>query len=320
VRDPNDAAARGASILDRRIIAKDFDWEKWLPPEQKVKVRPASDFGQEVIDGFLGESIHQGAYWPWDKANDLGLRFRQQEVTVYAGINGHRKSTIAGQIALHLMRYDEPCLITSLEMPPVKTLHRMAKQSAGTDKPSLRYLQAWNQWTEGRLWIYDWLGFCEPRQVLAVSYFAAHELGVRHIFLDSLMKIVAAVDDYTAQKRFVADLNTLAMTEKCHVHLIAHARKGRDEADVIDKFDVKGAGEIIDQADNAILVQKNLREKDVEGSPVDQFVTVSKQRDGVFEGTMGLWFNPAAMTFGEKPGGHWPPIIPTVQRQPGEDA
>ena len=141
---------------------------------------------------------------------------------------------------------------------------------------------------------------------MAVGRYAASELGIKHVFIDSLMKVVGAVDDYTEQKRFVGDLAAFAMAFDCHVHLVAHARKGRDETDPLDKFDVKGAGEIVDQAHNAVLVQKNLRAKDA--GEVDQFVTVAKQRDGAFEGTMGFWFNADALTLGEKPGGRWPAI------------
>lgn len=320
MRDPNEKADRGAAALDRRIIPDNFDWRAYDVAPERTKVLPASAFEAQLIERFLGEARYEGALWPWNKANDKGLRFRRQELTVYAGINGHRKSMIAGQIALRLMQQDEPCLMASFEMPPAKTLDRMVRQSAGTSKPSLRYIKSWTHWTNDRMWLYDHLGFCEPRRVLAVARYAAAELRVRHIFIDSLMKVVAAVDDYTGQKQFVASLNALAMTYDCHVHLIAHARKGRDEKARLDKFDVKGAGEIIDQADNAVLVQKNLEEHPKVLGDYDQFVTVAKQRDGVYEGTFGLWFNTDALTFGEKSGGHWEPIIPPEElRQPGSD-
>lgn len=288
-----------------QLIPDQFDWQAYDEAPERSKVRPASEYRDELIARLFGDAKHQGAYWPWDKANDKGLRFRSQEVTVYAGINGHRKSTLAGQIALSLMRQDERCLIASFEMAVPHTLERMVRQSAATLNPSLRYTDAWRDWTDGRLWMYDHLGACEPRRVLAVARYAAKELGVRHVFIDSLMKVVANVDDYNGQKRFVGDLCALAMGFDCHVHLVAHARKGRDEADALDKFDVKGAGEIIDQVDNAILVQKNMRAKEGDS---DMFVTVAKQRSGAFEGTLAMWFNAEALTIGEKPGGRWTAI------------
>jgi twinkle protein len=306
MRDGNVLADKGAAALDRRIIPENFDWREYDVAPERTKVLPASSFAAALVEQLLGDKRQAGVLWPWDKANDLGLRFRPQEVTVLAGINGHRKSLVAGQIALHLMRQGERCLIASFEMAPHKTLERMVRQAAGSGEPSLRYVRAWAAWSDGRLWLYDHLGQCDARRVLAVARYACTELAVRHVFIDSLMKVTRSVDDYNEQKRFVADLCALALACDAHVYLVAHARKGRQEEDALDKFDIKGAGEIIDQAHNAVLIQKNLKSKDA--GDCDQFVTVAKQRDGAFEGTLGLWFDPAALTLGERPGGRWPHI------------
>jgi twinkle protein len=138
-----------------------------------------------------------------------------------------------------------------------------------------------------------------------VARYAAHELGVKHILIDSLMKVVSAPDDYAEQKKFVGDLGAVALAEKCHVHLVAHARKGRDEREGIDKWSVKGASEITDQADNVLLVSKKAEPE--EGQP-DQWLEVAKQRDGAFEGTFGLFFNADSLAFGESPDGRWPMV------------
>ena len=103
----------------------------------------------------------------------------------------------------------------------------------------------------------------------------------------------------------ILELGALALANACHVHLVAHARKGRVESDAIDKWDVKGAGEITDQADNLVLVSVNAKPQEGE---FDQFLKMAKQRDGAFNGTLGLYFNPEALTFGEKPAGRWPMI------------
>lgn len=303
--DSNVRALRGAQSLDARIIPDDFDWKRYDVAPEQHKVRPASEYEQAVIDEFYGEGDGQGAYWPWDKCTNKGMRFRPCEVSVFAGINGHRKSMLTSQIALHLMRQDEPVLVMSFEMRVVKTLSRMLRQSAGCAEPSLAYLKAWHRWSGGRLWCYDHLGTCGPRQTIAVARYATHELGVKHVLIDSLMKVVSAPDDYAEQKKFVGDLGALALAEKCHVHLVAHARKGKDERDGIGKWDVKGAGEITDQADNVLLVSKKIEPE--EGQP-DQWLEVAKQRDGAFEGTFGLYFNADALSFGESPGGRWPMI------------
>ena len=242
MRDPNVLADKGAAVIVRRIIPADFDWREYDVAPERTKVLPASSFEAALVEQLVGDKRHAGAYWPWDKANDLGLRFRPQEVTVYAGINGHRKSLIVGQIALHLMRQDERCLVASFEMAPHKTLERMVRQAAGGDWPSLRYVKAWSGWSDGRLWLYDHLGQCDARRVLAVARYAVQELAVRHVFIDSMMKVTRSVDDYNEQKQLLAQLCAFAMASSAHVHLVAHARKGKSEDDALEKFDIQGAG------------------------------------------------------------------------------
>lgn len=301
---------KGREVLDRRILTDaEFDWREYDVIEERVKVRPGADFVDEVIARYNGKVVTLGGdRWPWDKAEEKGLRFRPGEITIYAGINGHRKSMLTSQIALQLMKDGVPVLMQSFEMRPTSQVERMLRQSAG-GIPSDRYGLYWKSWSTGRLWIYDHFGSCTPRQSLAVSRYAVSELGVRHVFVDSLMKVVDKADDYNAQKSFVGGLCSLAMAHNVHVHLVCHARKGKDERAGIEKWDVKGAGEITDQADNVVLVNKS--EPKEEGG-ANQWLEIAKQRNGEWEGKLALWFHDQALSFAEKPsaGNRWPGINP----------
>lgn len=297
-----------------QLIADNFNWQDFDVAPERTKVVQASTLADEVINLFYGPDEAKGEYLPWDKATNHGLRIRSREVTVYAGINGHYKSTVSSQIALHLLRQDQKAMIASFEMRPAQTMQRMSRQAGGCAEPGIAFLRKFHQWTDDRLWIYDYLGNCEPRKILAVCRYAAGELGIKHIFIDSLMKVVAGTDDYTAQKQFIGDLQTIALGLDIHIHIVAHARKSAAETDHIDKFSVKGASEIGDQTDNLVLVQRNkLKEKakdkgDADDGKPDVFYTVAKQRNGAYEGVLGFWFNQDSMTFVEKPSGSWPRI------------
>ena len=304
-----------------RVIPDDFPWQEYDELPERSKVKRASACVEEVIDAFYGPNESKGAYLPWDKAQDK-FRVRRREVTLLAGINGHYKSTLASQIALGLMRQGESVLACSFEMRPAATMQRMTKQAAATDEPAIPYIRKFHRWTDDRLWIYDHFGTCEPSKAVAVSQYAARDLGVKHVVIDSLMKCVRGQDDYTGQKVFVGDLCTLALAYDLHVHLVAHARKGQSETDALDKFDIKGAGEISDQVDNVIIVQRNKRKErarekgEADDSP-DLFFNICKQRHGAFEGTLGLWFDEKSGAFVERQDGRAAAL--TFQREPGED-
>lgn len=300
------AVKRGEEYLDRRIIPADFDWRAYDTTDERHKVKAASEYLPQVLSAFEGADEAVGAFWPWDKVNDRGMRFRAGEVTIYAGINGNRKSMLTTQIALQIMRQKHPVLIASFEMAPRMTLKRLTCQAAGARLPSIDYIERLSAWTDGRLWLYDHLGACAPRQMLAVARYAATELGVKHVFIDSLMKVVKGTDDYSAQKDFVASLCAFALAHEAHVHLVAHARKGRDISAGIDKWDVRGAGEITDQADNVCLVNKV---EDAKPGEPNQWLDIAKQRNGEFEGKVGLYFDSASLSFAEQPGKRWPGIL-----------
>lgn len=304
-----------------RLIDDNIDWQAYEEEPERAKVISPKALAQEVIDAFYGDAEKAGDLLPWDKAQER-FRLRSREVTVWAGINGHRKSMITSQIALGLMRQGKKVLIASLEMRPAQTMQRMTRQAAATECPSIPYIRAFHRWTDGKLWIYDHLGHCEPSRILAVCRYAARELGCEHLVIDSMMKIVAGTDDYTGQKVFVGDLCALALAHGVHVHLVAHAKKAESERDALNKFSVKGASEIGDQVDNLVLVQKNLRKAEkiaagVECDEHDQFLTVAKQRNGEYEGTMGLFFDSGSLGFVEREGGKPTPLV--IQREPGED-
>ncbi len=306
-----------------KVIPEEFEWEAWDEAPEVGKVMHASAVVDEVIDAFYGPNEDRGAYLPWNKAMDK-LRLRKREVTVYAGINGHGKSGVACQIALGLARQAERSLLCSFEMRSAQTMQRMTRQAAADDEPSIPYIRAFHRWTDDRIWLYDHFGACDPRRVLAVCRYAARELGVRHVFVDPLMKVVRDTDDYTGQKVFVGDLCSLALGFDVHVHLVAHAKKGQSELDDIDKFDVKGAGEITDQADNVVLIQRNKKKeakvaKGVEDHSPDVWFTVAKQRHGDYEGTLGFWFDRKAGALAETPAARVAPLnLPLPAREPGE--
>jgi twinkle protein len=289
-----------------------FDWQKFNVQSELSKVVPMSTNPKKIVDTFYGQQEQVGTLLPWRSAIQHDLRIRKGEVSVYAGVNGNWKSMVTSQIALHLMNRSEKVMIASFEMLPEKTMKRMVRQAADTDQPAIPWMHRFLRWTDGRGLLYSHYGRCNPKKVLAVCRYAATECGVQHMFIDSLMKVIDAVDDYSGQKLFVEDLCTIAQDTGMHIHLVAHARKGADETDRIDKFSIKGASEIGDQADNLFLCQRNIRKERRAGNPKhveedrdvpDFFYTVSKQRDGEFQGTLGLFWNKKSLCVVDNPNG-----------------
>lgn len=247
---------------------------------------------------------------PWSKTHTI-VRLRPGEVSIVAGVNGTGKSELLGMIFLWLASSSR-VTIASLEMKPEATLERMVRQAAGTDRPTDRFFDAFVKWGTDRVWIYDQQDTLPPDRILAMVHFSAVNLQCKHISIDSLMMCGMAPDDYPAQKNFMGRLIMAAKRYDIHISLVHHMRKGEREEHIPDKFSVKGAGELVDMADNLFIIHRNKRKErmedqgeDVEGMP-DTIMRVAKQRHGEWEGDVLLWHDRPSKQFIAKEGSLMP--------------
>lgn len=299
------------------LTADDIDFSKYeKETDAQQKVKEAKDYVQELIDKIKSPQRPNHRYMPWVKTYGL-FQFRPGEVTVWGGANGNGKSMVTGFVALGLLAQGEKCCIASFEMKPIRTLERMARQFsgnnphdpafAGSPEATESLLDLYSQfkdWTENRLWLYDQQGTVTASQVCAVARYCAKELGVTQMFIDSLMKCVQGEDDYNGQKSFVDELTAIARDHAIHIHLVHHIKKPASEESKPGKYDFKGTGAITDQVDNVIAVWRNKpKERKLdEGRPVEEgepdcLLICDKQRNGEWEGQIGLWFDKSSQQY-----------------------
>jgi twinkle protein len=296
-----------------------IDFEQYLKlTEAHMKVKDASVFIDELKEDLANPVVIKKVGMPWSKTiNEFD--FRSGEVTLYAGTNGSGKSLITGQIALGLIKQDQKVCIMSFEMKPKRTILRMTRQFSGTDldNPILKnkleinnqYLERLKTFSTGKLWLYDQQGTTNSGQVIAVARYCAVELGITHIFVDSLMKCVRGEDDYNAQKAFVDELTALARDHNVHIHLIHHIRKLSSEEVKPNKNDIKGTGAIADQVDNVLLMFRNkakerkIRNNETVENLPDAMLMCEKQRNGEVEDWYNLYYHKDSQQFIEDENG-----------------
>ena len=308
--------ARKARILKSEVI----DVEKYLHAEDvTIRVKRATEWSASIKESYLNSKNDTKIVLPWTKTHG-SFAFRDGEVTVYAGGNGGGKSLITGQIALHLIRQKQKVCIASFEMKPEKTLERMVRQFSGEyiDEPLAGDLTHYYDNLFGRfdaylgdnMYLYDQQGTTSTDKVIAMSRYCAMELGVKHIFIDSLMKCVKGEDDFNGQKNFVDELTALARDHNIHIHLVHHIRKLVSEEQQPNKHDLKGSGSISDQVDNVFLVWRNKKKENMRnrGEQVDEtqpdtFLMCEKQRNGEAQDWYYLYYHNSSQQFLDTLGG-----------------
>ena len=271
--------------------------------EAEQAVKSASEFRTQLHDKVLGKYTETGAKLPWAYTHDK-FRLRPGEVTLWFGVNGHKKSMVTGFVAVDLMGQGHKVAIASLEMAPAATLGRMMPQAHGTHCYKPEQVDDFIDWCDSRLWVYDRRGAVKVEAILGAIYYSAEQLGVTHFFIDSLMKCVKGEDDYNAQKDFVDSLCAAAIELKIHIHLIHHSKKLSDPKAMPGKSDAKGSGSITDQVDNAVVVFQVPEDGKKLDEP-DHCLVFTKQRNATtgWEGKLATWFDRDSLQFlgkGEK--------------------
>lgn len=299
-----------------QLIPDHIDFSLYLhETDDKVFVKPASTWTQQLIDRVRNPDKTKRVFLPWSCDT---FNIRPGEVTLWAGQNGHGKTQVASQLALSLMGQGQKVCIASFEMKPATTMQRLSRMYAQTNPFSPEYQEAegvealvylyteFGQWTDGRLWLYDQQGTVDAERVIGMARYCAKELGVGHVFIDSLMKCVRGEDDYNGQKEFVDELTALARDNQIHIHLIHHIRKPANESHVPDKYDNKGSGAITDLVDNVMMVWRNKAKEDdqkakgrmsAKAAEHDGAILCRKQRNGEAEPTVRLWFDADSQQF-----------------------
>ena len=296
-KDANEYLLSGADGSDF------WDCIKASKPQDPEELRQASDFIDRVKALFYpAHGDERDPVLRLDRDVEW-FEFRTGELTVWTGYNGHGKSLMLSQILLGLMQQGERVVVFSGEMTPERQLKRVAKQAAGLDRPTMGYLDALGRWLHDKMWLFNVVGSASIERLLTVFLYASKRYGTRHFVIDSLMMTDVPEDGagaMTAQKEAVRKLCDFAKRNSCHIHLVAHPRKGVDESKGPGKLDVAGSSKITDGADNVFTVWSARRDESKETDPdePDARLELQKQRNGDMQHySLKLWFNKSAQQF-----------------------
>ena len=286
------------SIVDGldKLAIPNIDFEKYYKSHDSDnnKVKRVIDFYDDMENFVENGHIVIGAKLPFPSTHD-NFRFRDGEVTLWTGYNGHKKSMVLGFVANEFLAQEQKVCIASFEMKPISTIERMARQHTKAATADYNVFADYLGFAKDNLFLFDQQGGLTPDRLLGVIYYCAEQLGVKHFVIDSLMRVVAGEDKYNEQKDFVVKLCEVAIKTNIHIHLVHHTKKGK-ENEPSGRYDAKGSGAISDNVHNSLIVWSN---KDKQLNLPDVILKCDKQRQGAWEGNIALDFSSSDMTFTE---------------------
>jgi twinkle protein len=237
------------------------------------------------------------------------FHLRWNEWTAITGQNGAGKSQVLGFLTVYLRKLGYVSTVASMEVPVVQTLEFYIAQATGKQLPPRSEAEAALDWLAGGLWFFDFVGEASLDEMLAAFRYAYRRYGCRFFIIDSWMKLKGIKsDDYEAQGLACNMFSDFVRDCDVHLFVVAHPRKLKNEIERVGKMDVKGSGELTDQAHNVIVTSRNkAKEANIEKQikfhedeakitatkrkTPDAWLSVVKQKNDLGdEPTIDLWF------------------------------
>ena len=272
-----------SAVLNKVLMGEtEIEWDRYILDEDDI----ARFVDPRTLVSKISDVLHQrgaraGVALPWAGMQDR-VRIRRGELSVWAGINFHGKTTMLKQIVLHMVRSGEKVCMASLEELPEVTMAGIARMAVpdtdireNSDEPD-----GWLSYVcgelSGRFWLYNQTKMIDPQRVLALIGYCAQELGCTMFVLDSLMRTALPQDDYEGQRVFCNSLDNYARALNIHIALVHHIVKV-DESEVPGRHSIRGSGAIIDNCSQSFIVWRNTNEDKREEDP-DGLLVVAKNR------------------------------------------
>lgn len=229
--------------------------------------------------------ISSGLTLPWAQADEY-VRFMPRKVTVWSGPTFSGKTAFLRQLMLHAIANRHRVLFVSLEEEPEDVWREFMCMAALSRSPTPKQ-RDWclDTWDES-LYVFDSTEMIEPTLLMGIVRFAAERYKLTHIVIDSLMRLNLRIDDYEGQREMGNMLGRLARLSGAHIHLVAHPRKTASSRQPMDLYDIRGAQDIVAQADMVISLERMFDQE------YDSKLTIWKQRGDVnWIGALKLYYD-----------------------------
>jgi twinkle protein len=226
--------------------------------------------------------------------------WKEEELTVVVGRNGEGKTTFMSQVIAHCLEKKVKTFLYSGEMSDNKIQSWLYRQLIGNHSEYLydvqtKYkikteinadaLRKIKEWHRDTLYLFDRNATDVAKDMnsfFELMELAAKRYSVKLFIIDNLMsKLEERADSLNSdQANFVQRCKDFVINNKCHLVLLVHPNKGKEEIKAgvnpnIEKTDISGTNNIANKADNIISIERNWNEE----REYDAVITSLKDRE-----------------------------------------
>lgn len=272
-----------------QVTRQDHDWLMDLGRQagDSRVMTSRSPVAQGLIQQFRPPHS-EGLTLPWPEASEC-VRFQPGKLTVWSGPTFSGKTALLRHLALHELAHRQKALFCSFEDPPEDTWRELICTASLTRHPTPKQIE-WclDVWDE-RMFVFDSDEMIDPTLLCGIIRYVCDTYGITHVVIDSLMRLALRIDDYDGQREMGNMLGRLARLCQAHLHLVVHPRKTSNSRMDMDLYDIRGAQDIVAQADLVATLERKHDE------PYDTLLTIWKQRGDInWIGRVQLWYHKAS--------------------------
>lgn len=249
----NDRMAERMAKLELRRDDRDYLSALGSLESKSLLVSPSAIIGR--VKAAMREP-QRGLWLPWHSESASISRFMPGRWSLWSGPTGSGKTQLLRTLMLHALSRRLGVLFISLEEEPEVVLKEFMCAAACRRDLNDTFMDWCVADWEHRLYIFEHSGYVLPNVALGAAAYAADELGVKHVVIDSRMRLKIRKDDLDAEGEIAATIARIVKQKKIHLHLVVHPRKTLNSQEMMDLYDVQGAQELVANADNVITLQR----------------------------------------------------------------
>ncbi|XP_011877477.1 PREDICTED: twinkle protein, mitochondrial [Vollenhovia emeryi] len=289
---PRLAADRGYDLKNILTNAQPI-WHK--------SITTFDDLRQDVLCDLQNIDKVQGVKWKrYPTLNRILKGHRRGEFTILTGPTGSGKTTFMSEYSLDLAMQGVNTLWGSFEIRNARLARTMLQQMAEVSLENNldefdTYADAFNKLP---IYFMTFHGQQNIKVVMDAVEHATYVHDIAHVIIDNMQFMMGMSDELTdrfwKQDKIIAEFRNFSTKYNCHVTLVIHPRKERDEE--LTTLSIFGSAKASQEADNVLIIQDK-RLTNIKGK---KYLQVAKNRYSGDLGIMVLEFDKTKLSYAQK--------------------
>ncbi|KAG5671648.1 hypothetical protein PVAND_001839 [Polypedilum vanderplanki] len=264
---------------------------------------------QDVLSDLQNIDKVQGVKWKrYPTLNKYLKGHRKGELTILTGSTGCGKTTFMSEYSLDLAIQGVNTLWGSFEIRNTRLATTLLRQYCGkplldsvSDENLIEFEQWANKFEELPIYFMTFHGSQPIKVVMEAIEHAQYVHDINHVIIDNVQFMMGTseeskhLDRFWKQDVIIAAFRTFATKKNCHVTLVIHPRKEKDNEDLTTQS-IFGGAKATQEADNVLIIQDK-RLTSVRGK---KYLQIAKNRYSGDLGIMPLEFDKESLSYAHK--------------------